>query len=122
MRSELIGLLRCIQSCIISLIINIKYLQSDIHKSSWILLQNLPFLFIILAGGFETGFVSILSTYAVLYVETAYNVATSTAAIACGATVVVSGAFGQFLGGIWVGKTNPTVRRQIIFAIACLCK
>ena len=96
--------------------------KSDIHKSSWILLQNLPFLFIILAGGFETGFVSILSTYAVLYVETMYNVATSTAAIACGATVVVSGAFGQFLGGIWVGKTNPTVRRQIIFAIACLCK
>ena len=44
----------------------------DIHKTSWILLQNLPFLFIILAGGFESGFVSIISTYGVKYVEKEY--------------------------------------------------
>ena len=92
----------------------------DIHKTSWILLQNLPFLFIILAGGFESGFVSIISTYGVKYLETMFQVSTSLAAMAAGATVVVSGAFGQFLGGIWVGKTDPTVKKQMIFAISCL--
>ena len=113
----------------------------DIHKTSWILLQNLPFLFIILAGGFESGFVSIISTYGVKYVEkkyfmnaneiqfmylnlryleTMFQVSTSLAAMAAGATVVLSGAFGQFLGGIWVGKADPTVKKQMIFAICCL--
>ena len=54
------------------------------------------------------------------YLETMFQVSTSLAAMAAGATVVVSGAFGQFLGGIWVGKADPTVKKQMIFAICCL--
>ena len=54
------------------------------------------------------------------YLETMFQVSTSLAAMAAGATVVLSGAFGQFLGGIWVGKADPTVKKQMIFAICCL--
>lgn len=93
----------------------------DAHKSTWVLFRNMPFMFIILAGGFEGGFVANASTYGTKYVEEVYGVSTATAAMAAGAVVVLAGALGQTLGGVWVGKTNPTVKKQLVFAISMLC-
>ena len=53
--------------------------------------------------------------------EEVFGVSSSYAAMAAGAVVVLAGATGQTLGGIWVGKASPTVRRQLIFAISMLC-
>lgn len=92
----------------------------DSHRSFWLLLQNPPFLFLIMAGGFEGGFIANASTYGTKYVEEIYEVSASTAAIVVGAVVVLAGAVGQTIGGLWVGKTNPTVRKQLIFGVTCL--
>jgi len=66
------------------------------------------------------GLISNASTYGTKYVEEVYGVSTATAAMSAGAVVVLSGALGQTLGGVWVGKANPTVRKQIIFAVSML--
>ena len=49
-----------------------------------------------------------------------YDLSTSTAAIATGATVVLSGVSGQVVGGLWISWKNPTVRKQLIFGVSCL--
>ena len=49
-----------------------------------------------------------------------YDLSTSTAAIATGATVVLSGVSGQVVGGLWISWKNPTVSKQLIFGVSCL--
>ena len=54
------------------------------------------------------------------YAEEMYDVSTSTAAIITGAVVVLSGVLGQIVGGLWISRANPTVRKQLIFGVSCL--
>ena len=49
-----------------------------------------------------------------------YDLSTSTAAIGTGAIVVLSGVLGQVVGGLWISRANPTVRKQLIFGVSCL--
>ena len=48
-----------------------------------------------------------------------YDVSTSTAALVTGAVVVLSGVIGQLVGGFWISRANPTVRKQLIFGAGC---
>ena len=93
---------------------------SDWWRSGWTLLRNVPFIFIIMTGGFEAGFVSITATYGSKYIEEVFGMDAGTAAIAIGAVAVAAGAVGQTVGGIWVGKAKPSVKKQLLFGLTSL--
>ena len=92
----------------------------DWWRSGLTLLQNAPFMFLIFTGGFEAGFVSITATYGSKYIEEVYGIDAGTAAISIGAIAVAAGAVGQTVGGFWVGKAKPTVKKQLLFGLTSL--
>lgn len=94
--------------------------HGDFYRSFWMLCKNIPFMFLIFTGGFEAGFVSNISTYGTKYIEEVYSLDAGTAAIAIGAVAVLAGAVGQTVGGVWIGKTNPSVKKQLLFGTCSL--
>ena len=92
----------------------------DALNSTCTLLTNAPFMFICAADGLEWGVMSIISTYSTKYVEDMFGISTGTAAMSAGAVVVLAGVGGQILGGIWVGKTDPSIQKQLKFCITAL--
>ena len=81
----------------------------------FIILRNYPFIMMIFAMGFEAGFRSAMTTYGTKYMEDMFGMSTSNAAIIGGIVSVSSCVLGQVLGGLWTGKTSPTVTKQIRF-------
>ena len=98
----------------------------DAHKSTFIILRNYPFLMMVFAMAFEAGFRACIVTYSTKYLEEMFGWSTSNAAIALGILVVVSIVVGQISGGLWIGKTNASLSKQIWFCtlatlISLLC-
>ena len=92
----------------------------------FIILRNYPFIMIIAAIGFESGFRSAVTSFGTKYMEEMFDMSTSNAAILCGIVLASSCILGQVLGGFWTGKTSPTVAKQLQFCtlaalISLLC-
>ena len=84
------------------------------------MIRNVPFIAVILANAVQRGLISTLATYGTLFAKEMFDLSTSIAAIATGAIVVLSGVLGQIIGGLWISKTNPSVRQQLFFGLICL--
>ena len=87
----------------------------DAHKSTFTLLCNYPFLMMILAMAFEAGFRAVIVTYSAKYLEEMFGMSASNAAMIFGLSTISAALVGQVCGGLWVGKTNPTLLKQMWF-------
>ena len=85
------------------------------HKTIHTLLKNKPFMLMVLASSIEEGYKVFGATLAVKYMEEMFGGLAGDIGMMGGVTIIISILLGQLLGGIWVHKTNPTVKKQLKF-------
>nr|XP_039256753.1 solute carrier organic anion transporter family member 4A1-like isoform X1 [Styela clava]XP_039256754.1 solute carrier organic anion transporter family member 4A1-like isoform X1 [Styela clava] len=99
----------------------------DAPRCLYIFLKNPTLIVISISGAMDSGIVSAFSAFGAKYIETMFNMTSSTAAIYFGIAVIVSAFTGNLLSGILVSKFELKVPQMIKFclvatslAFACL--
>lgn len=91
----------------------------DMPRSVLLLLKNIPFLFLCLAGATEATLIAGMSTFGPKFLESQFSLSASEAATWFGYMVVPAGGGGTFLGGYIVKRWNMRCRLIIRFCMMC---
>ncbi|KAF7648717.1 hypothetical protein LDENG_00152860 [Lucifuga dentata] len=91
----------------------------DMPRSVLLLLKNLPFLFLCLAGATEATLIAGMSTFGPKFLESQFSLSASEAAMWFGLIVIPAGGGGTLLGGYILKRLNMRCRAIIRFCMLC---